>query len=438
MKDQATDTGITKLLATFAATQDAGDICRDAAAVMRLSILDWLVVGLAGRDEPVARAVRALAQDEGGAPQAHALGIAHRVPARMAALVNGSASHALDYDDTHFAHIGHPSVAVVSAALAMAERVGASGAAFQTAALIGCESSVRVGLWLGRAHYQAGFHQTATAGAFGAGLAAGRLLGLNSDRMADVLGLLTTRASGLKSQFGSMGKPFNAGIAAANGVEAALLVANGFEPRRDALDVAQGFGPTHHGAAELSALDTLGTGWLFTEVSHKFHACCHGLHAALEALAGTGTAAEDIAQIRVATHPRWLSVCNIAAPRNGLQAKFSYAQVLALQLLGHDTARLETYSDALCADPGVVALRNRVEVIGDESVAETASHLTLVLRDGTNHEVRHDLTAPMTLDARRAKVLAKAESLLGVDHVARLVALVDGQAAPSQIGSQLV
>ncbi len=439
MKDQATGTDITGALAVFAATLDAAVVPEAVMAVMRLSILDWLAVGLAGRDEPVASAVRALALDEGGAGQAHAIGLKLRVPARMAALVNGSVSHALDYDDTHFAHIGHPSVAVVSAALAMAERVGASGTAFQIAALIGCEASVRVGLWLGRGHYQGGFHQTATAGAFGAGLAAGRLMGLTSDQMADVLGLLATRASGLKSQFGSMGKPFNAGIAAANGVEAALLVANGFQPRRDALEVAQGFGPTHHGAAEMTALDGIGTDWHFAEISHKFHACCHGLHAALEALVGiSGIDAAQVSQIRVTTHPRWLSVCNIADPQNGLQAKFSYAQVLAMRLLGHDTARLETYCDALCADPEVIALRRRVDVTGDEAVPETASKVTVVLKDGTEHDSAHDLTQPMSLEARRAKVLAKAESLLGAARLAELTDLVDGRAPPGMLGAALV
>ncbi|WP_372836722.1 MmgE/PrpD family protein, partial [Puniceibacterium confluentis] len=350
MKDRSQQQGITQALAAFAVQQDAQDIPQEVMAVMRLSLLDWIVVGCAGRDEPVAASVRALARDEGGAAQAHALGMAQRVPARMAALVNGTVSHALDYDDTHFAHIGHPSVAVVPAALAMAERIGASGPEFQAAALIGCEASVRVGLWLGRGHYQAGFHQTATAGAFGAGLAAGRLLRLDPAQMADVLGLLATRASGLKSQFGSMAKPFNAGIAAANGVEAALLVHYGLQPRRDALEVAQGFGVTHHGAADHAALDGLGTDWHFDRVSHKFHACCHGLHAALEALKSLGAVRPDaVARIRVSTHPRWLSVCNITSPTTGLQSKFSYAQVMAMHLLGHDTARLDSYTDALCA-----------------------------------------------------------------------------------------
>ncbi|WP_420398302.1 MmgE/PrpD family protein [Nioella sp.] len=430
-----TETPLTDALARFAAAPLTG--AERAQEVLKLSLLDWCAVATAGHNEPVAQAVRALAADEGGTPQAHAIGCDPLVPARMAALVNGTISHALDYDDTHFAHIGHPSVAVIPAALAMGERLGAIGAAVQEAALIGVEASIRVGQWLGRDHYQAGFHQTATAGAFGAGLAAGRLLGLDAGQLADVMGLLGTRASGLKSQFGTMGKPFNAGIAAANGVEAALLVAHGFDPRRAGLEDAQGFGPTHHGAGDMDALQGLGQIWLFEQVSHKFHACCHGLHAALEAVAELLPADPDgITSIEVATHPRWLTVCNIASPATGLEAKFSYAQVMALAALGYDTARLGTFTDALARDPQVKALRQKVRVTPDETLPETATRVRLTL-NGEAREASHDLLTPLPLSTRAVKVRAKAEALLGQDKVRDLHGLIEKSAAPGEIGATL-
>lgn len=430
-----TETTLTDALAGFAAAPLSG--AETAMEVLRLSLLDWCAVAVAGRDEPVAQAVRALAAEEGGSPQAHAMGLDFLVPARMAALVNGTISHALDYDDTHFAHIGHPSVAVIPAALAIGERVGAPGAAMQEAALISVEASIRVGLWLGRGHYEAGFHQTATAGAFGAGLAAGRLLGLSTAQLADVIGLLGTRASGLKSQFGTMGKPFNAGIAAANGVEAALLVGKGFDPRRAGLEDAQGFGPTHNGAGDIGALEGLGQSWLFEQVSHKFHACCHGLHAALEAVAELLPADPDgITEIEVTTHPRWLTVCNIAEPATGLEAKFSYAQVMALAALGHDTARLDTFTDALACDPQVGALRQKVRVTPDETLQETAARVRLTV-NGETRDASHDLLTPLPLLTRAAKVRAKAQALLGAQAVARLDRLIMDNAAPREIGAAL-
>jgi len=432
---------LTNAIATFTANCKSAQISPEARAVLRLSLIDWMAVGLAGCDEPVARIVRAQAVAEGGVAEASVFGgvagSAGQLPARAAALVNGTTSHALDYDDTHFAHIGHPSVVVISAALAMAQRQNATGHAFQEAALIGAEVSVRVGLWLGRGHYQVGYHQTATAGAFGAGMAAARLLGLDADQCAMVLGLVATKASGLKGQFGTMGKPYNAGIAAANGVEAALLVAAGFEARVDGIECALGFGATHHGAAEMSALDGLGEDWIFESVSHKFHACCHGLHATLEAAGLLDVAAADIASIEVQTNPRWIGVCDQVAPMTGLGAKFSYSTVLAMHFLGHKTGALASYSDAICARGDVDALRACVTVEACTDVAETAARVAVVLGDGKRLTAQFDLESPMTLKQRRAKVLAKAGVLLGAAQAEACWQLIEGDAAPLEIGAVL-
>ncbi|WP_407493361.1 MmgE/PrpD family protein [Pseudooceanicola sp. MF1-13] len=421
---------LTRALAEFAATPTP-NIPDTTARILRLSMLDWIACGMAGRDEPVAQITRAMGMDEGGAEQASVFG-GGRLPARTAALINGATSHALDYDDTHFAHIGHPSVAVFPAALAVAEAQGADGEALQTAALIGIEASIRVGVWLGRGHYQVGFHQTGTAGAFGAALAAGRLMGMDADQLEAVLGLVSTRASGLKSQFGTMGKPFNAGIAASSGVEAALLVSKGFVPSLTGLDGALGFGVTHHGAADMSALDGLGQDWLMDTISHKFHACCHGLHASLEAIA-TIDAPEQIDRIDVVTHPRWMSVCNQPAPMTGLGAKFSYATVLPMALLGVDTARLESYTEELCARDDLQALRAKVHVSEDESLSEMQARVT-VAGGGEIREAFYDLDAPMSVDDKTAKIDAKAASLLG-NRAEEAAGLVSTKAPAAELGA---
>lgn len=427
---------ITQSLARFAAETRPDAMPAAARAVMQLSLIDWTACAIAGRQEPVSRILRDMVTEEGGAAQAKVVG-GGKVPARAAALANGTISHALDYDDTHFAHIGHPSVAVVSAALAVAERLGASGAEFQAACLIGVEAATRVGVWLGRDHYQGGFHQTGTAGAFGAALAAASLLGLDAAQCEMVLGLVATRASGLKSQFGTMGKPYNAGLAAANGVEAADLVARGFVANPQALEAAQGFGPTHMGENDPLALAGLGQVWMFEDVSHKFHVCCHGLHAALEALADLPPLRpENVTAIEVTTHPRWMTVCNQPAPMTGLGAKFSYTTVLAMALLGHDTARLDSYADAVCADPALQALRQKVRVRADEGVSETATKLRVQTRSGIL-EGSHDLIAPQDLQKRKAKVLRKAESLLGVERAKVVEELVGSYADAAELAAVL-
>lgn len=387
-------------------------LARDLTLV---SALDWLACGIAGATEPVSQILRRQAEEEGGKAQASLFG-GGSAPARMAALVNGTTSHALDYDDTHFAHIGHPSVAVLSASFAIGQKLDLSLSEVLEAALVGMELSIRVGLWLGRDHYQTGFHQTATAGAFGAVSAAGRLMRFDAGQMQAALGLTATQAAGLKSQFGTMGKPYNAGLAASAGVQVANLIAAGFEAAPDGFDGAQGFGATHHGEGNVqAALLGLGQDWLFERISHKFHACCHGLHAALEAARSLDLAAPEVASLAVRTHPRWMTVCNQLAPATGLGAKFSYRTVLAMQALGIDTAALDSYSDQTCANAKLIALRQRITVEADESLSETAAHISLLRRDGQRFEASHDLQSPVDYQERAARVQAKVAALIGAD-----------------------
>jgi len=404
---------VTKDLAVFAA--DSASISDEMRRFTRLSLFDWATVGLAGGNEPTAQLVRKAALAEGNAGPATLIG-GGNAAAATAALVNGATSHALDYDDTHFLHIGHPSVAVASACLAVAERENASGAAMLNALAIGLEVSCRIGDWLGRSHYEAGFHQTGTAGAFGATAAAGRLIGLDTSRMVHALGLTATRAAGLKSQFGTMGKPLNAGFAAEVGVTCANLAAHGITSNPDAIDGDQGFGSTHAGSARQSAWQGIGKDWVFTGVSYKFHACCHGLHAMLEAirnLRSEGLTEDMVKSVRVRTHPRWLAVCNQPKPTTGLSAKFSYRLTAAIGLAGIDTAAIDTYDDAITQRPDLVALRDSVTVIADDSLADTQTHVTVTTTQGGVLECSYDLaeaTDPAILECR---LRDKSSTLLG-------------------------
>ncbi len=379
----------------------------DAFDIMRLALFDWAVCAIAGRTEPVARILREHARIESVHGSALVVG-GDTAPPSRAALINGVTSHALDYDDTHFAHIGHTSVAVVPAALAVVPDADLD-AVIRTA-LIGSEVAVRIGLWLGRDHYQVGFHQTATAGAFGAAMAASRLIGLTEAQTVTALGIAATKAAGLKSQFGTMGKPLNAGLAAETGVLAAQWAAAGMTSSNTGLSGALGFAATHHGAADEIAFDGMGTRWLMRDVSHKFHACCHGLHAMLEALAGAGG---PVHSATVATHPRWISVCNTPAPRTGLEAKFSYRFTAAMALSGISTARIENFNDDIVADPALVALRDRITVQEDPALTEMQARVRLTLTDGTTQEVFHDLNAPIPTEQRADRLMEKARAVVG-------------------------
>ncbi|MBI1418119.1 MAG: MmgE/PrpD family protein [Limimaricola sp.] len=390
-----------------------------ALEMMRLSLFDWAACGIAGASEPLAGILRGHVGAEGGTGSATVIGGA-KAPPRASALVNGATSHALDYDDTHFAHIGHPSVAVIPAALAMAEVRGADMAALLQAALVGTEGSVRIGLWLGRGHYAAGFHQTATAGAFGATLSGIRLTGLHGVAARRALGIAASRAGGVRAQFGTMAKPLNAGLAAETGVEATLLAVAGFESAPEALSGPQGYGETHLGEGHADAFDGLGHDWRMLEISHKFHACCHGLHAMLEAVGTLKVDPQDVIAVTIRTHPRWMTVCNNPDPSTGLQAKFSYRLSCAMALAGVPTAAISSFTDAACAEPRLVALRDSVQVEADDSLTEMQARVSIETRDGAQQTAFHDLAAPIPFDLRAQKLRLKAEGLLGTERADRL------------------
>jgi 2-methylcitrate dehydratase PrpD len=408
----------------------AGDIPASARSMARFSLFDWLVCGRAGVAEPLAVILRAYIGAEGGHPVASVFG-GLRAPARAAALVNGATSHALDYDDTHFAHVGHPSVGIYPAALAAGEEVGATAAEVADAFLIGAEVSVRVGIVLGTGHYNRGFHQTATAGAFGATIAAGRLYGLTQDQMRVAIGLCATRASGLKSQFGTMGKPYNAGIAASNGVECAGLARAGFTSADDGLMGQQGFVPTHADAPQMPADTPPGT-FLFEDTKYKLHACCHGTHAMIEALAALklvhNLTPERVANVHLRTSPRWLSVCDIKVPRTGLEVKFSYNWLAGMVLEGIPTASDRAYTDAVAQDATLAGFAGKITVAGDAAVTDMQAMGEVRLTDGSALPFAHDLAARLSGDVLERSLRAKATGLIGAEgeRIWSMIAGLDG------------
>ena len=407
---------ISEKIARFVVQTASPEIPSSARDIARLSLLDWFAVSIAGAQEPVSKIVRELIVAEGGTGNSSVFGIEGKFPPRAAALSNGATSHALDYDDTHFIHIGHPSVGVIPAATAIGQFTNCSRRDWLDASLIGMEVACRVGDWLGREHYQRGFHQTATAGSIGAAASASRLLGLNVEQTCHALGVAATRTSGLKCQFGTMGKPYHAGMAAANGVEAGQLALAGFISRPDAIECEQGLAQTHHGEFKSSAFDSMGVEYIFESVQHKFHACCHGTHASLEVIKELKSKhqldASNLESISICVHPRWLSVCNIRLPKTGLEAKFSYRMTSALCLQGWNTAAIDTFSDDLCVDPSMQDMCEKVNVKTDDKLQETAANVVINSFDGMCVEGFHDLASPLPYEIRQKKIQDKSVTLL--------------------------
>src|SRR6516225_5487856 len=221
------ETGLTHVLASKAAGLDYDNLPPPARELVRQCVLDYLGVAVAGASDGLVRLLLDEMNEAGGAPKASVIGHELRLPALSAALVNGAAAHALDYDDVNMAMPGHPSVAILPALLALAELRHSSGHAVATAFVAGYETTCRIGAALQPGHYNLGFHSTGTIGSFGAAAACARLLGLDAETTAIALGIAGTQAAGLKSQFGTMCKPFHAGRASQNGLLAARRAAGG-------------------------------------------------------------------------------------------------------------------------------------------------------------------------------------------------------------------
>lgn len=410
-------TSITKLFGSYGFNTKLNNFNEEMKFFGKMSILDWCGVAYAGKKEPVSKIVAEMVKEENGVNQARVITTGHNVSARGAALANGAAGHALDYDDTHFLFVGHPTSSALPTTLALGEELKSSIEEMLLAYMTGVEVSTRIGHILGYSHYNAGFHQTATSGSFGSTIAASKLLGLNEDQTINALGIVSTRASGIKSQFGTMGKPYHAGMAASNGIEAAKLSKLGFISRDDAIECDQGFFQTHGWDKQIPprAIENLGDDFLFPEIKYKFHACCHGLHSFLEALdelkQENNFNPETIDEIAIETNPSWLKVCNIEEPKTGLEAKFSYRLTAAMSIYGKDTSNLDTYSDEICFDENMQRIRDKVKVIPNDKLSNTQSKISI--KDGSsNIENNHDLSDEIEKNILETKIINKSSSLL--------------------------
>ncbi|MFL6651187.1 MAG: MmgE/PrpD family protein [Sulfurifustaceae bacterium] len=383
-------------------------------------LLDWLGVTLAGSREPAAAIVRAEALAQGDSARCSLIGMRAKTSPFWAALVNGTASHALDFDDVVSAMMGHPTVPIVPALLAAAETSErADGKAYITAFVAGLEAECRIGAYMAPSHYARGFHVTSTVGTFGAAAACAHWLGLSLLQWQTAFGLAGTQAAGLKSMFGTMTKPFHAGRAAACGLLAARLAANGFTAHPDVLDTKQGFGPTQSDTLKPQAvLHDLGRTFGITGVLFKYHAACYLTHAGIEALLQLKRERDftpgQVTSVRLRVGPGHLGVCNIPTPKTALEAKFSLRFTAAMAIATGDLGE-GAFTDALVRDPRLVALSDKVTVEPVTTLPNSyTSKVEVTLADGSVLRAVGDVSkpaAPSELDRQWRKLAAKFHSL---------------------------
>ncbi|MFC5973558.1 MmgE/PrpD family protein [Halomarina salina] len=359
-------------LAEFAATLTFAEVPDDARETVRRAFLDTAGVTLAGAVEGAGETTfEALDSRPDDGDVAATLGLTTSASAAERALRTGTASHALDYDDLSWAMDGHPSVTLVPALFALAGERGASGEALVAAYAAGFEVECALADPISPDHYEAGWHATATFGAFGAAAAVASLLDLDTEETRHALNVAASTPAGLKRNFGSMTKPLHAGLCARSGVTAALLAENGFTADATAVSGDRGFWDLY-GPEERDEFAFDPDEWaLETEGIHvKYYPCCYFTHtsiAATQALVEEhGVDPEDVERIQVRAAQGAADALHHVDPETGLEAKFSMEYAVASGAV-RERVGLATFEDDAIDDATVQRVRERVEFSVDES-----------------------------------------------------------------------
>lgn len=383
-------------------------LAEDLRTDVRRRVLDLVGNSLAASQQSSGRSISKLIERWSGREEATAIGLG-LVPAGSAALLNGTLAHSLDFDDTHLPSVLHPSASVIPAALATAERVGASGSAFLDAAATGIEIVCRLGMAgydskLGNSvFFERGQHATAICGALGSAMAAGMLLGQNSDQLMSTIGIAASMGSGIleANRTGGTVKRIHCGWAAHAGVTAAEMSSAGISGPPTALEGRFGFFQAFCGDQfDITAVtEGFGEDWLLPGIFIKPYPSNHFTHAGIDAALRMKAAGLDISQIeklilevpgpvlRTIAEPREDKI----NPKSGYHAAFSGPYTVAAALTGGGGLGVfhDDFTDANARDPERLALAARVECIESEECNEIfpfqfPAILTAILADGSS------------------------------------------------------
>lgn len=427
--------------ATFTSSLTTAEIPDEVVQAGKLHVLDTLGCGLAAHARDTAPAAREAMVETGVSGPASVIGVKGGLPAADAALANGVTCHALDYDDTHTGAIAHVSVAVVPAALAMAQSEGATGADALAAVIAGNEVVIRLGLAVGSAFHPRGFHPTSVCGVFGASAAAARLGGLDVGTTVNALGIAGSMASGLLEYLadGSSTKQLHPGWAAHGGIIASRLAAHG---ATGPSSIVEGRFGLYRAFVERADVDIaaqtrdLGQRWETPRIAFKPYPACHYVHASLDAtaqaVAETPIDVHEIEEIVALSTAAGVSLvleplADKHRPRSEYEAKFSLPYSLAALLL-RGKVDVSTYGDDAIREEDVLALAAKVryEVKDYETFPRALpGGVRIGMRDGRTLEAelayqRGGPDNPMTEADVREKFRANAALALERDDVETL------------------
>ncbi|RKE36432.1 2-methylcitrate dehydratase PrpD [Paraburkholderia sp. BL23I1N1] len=381
-------------LATFAAQLDFESIPSGVVERTVNLYVDWLGAALAGKGARPVETIAQFARGAGGGLEGPSEVLIDRTRATpyFAAMVNAAASHFAEQDDVHNGSVFHPATVVFPVALALAQAHHVSGRGFIAAVVVGYETGIRIGEFLGRSHYKV-FHTTDTAGTLAAAATAGRLLGLTPSQMVDAFGSAGTQASGLWEflRDAADSKQLHTAMAAANGLMAAQFAADGFKGATRILEGDKGVAAGMSTDADPARLtDGLGTRWATAETSFKYYAACRHTHPAADALFAVvrqhALAPDDIVNVTAHVHQGALDVLGVVVvPSTVHQAEFNMGTVLGL-VVHHGYAGVSEFENDFSADT-IATFRDKVPMVYDDEVdyaypARWIGKVTVTTRDG--------------------------------------------------------
>jgi 2-methylcitrate dehydratase PrpD len=426
--------GLTDYVAKFVSRAKYEDIPGDVVELGKKSILDGLGLALAGSNAQTGTLCRQYLEKIGVCDGISTIiGSAQKTSPRFAAFVNGVSIHADDFDDTQLAVakdrvyglLVHPTVAVLPALLALAERGGVSGKQLTLAYHVGVEVECKIAEAISPRHYQDGFHSTGTCGPFGSAAACAKLLRFEHSEILNTFGLVASQSGGLRENFGTMTKPFQAGHAAESGLVSAELVALGWTAAGQILEADRGFFHAFGGSYDPAAiLDRLGKPWTFLSpgVSLKPYPSGSLTHPAMTELArmieANNIQAAQVEKIDVGANHNMTTTLLHHQPKTGLEAKFSMEFCMAILLLEHK-AGLKEFSDKVLQRADVQEMIRRVNFYVDPQAESTGydkmtSLLKIHLKNGSFIAGRADFgkgspANPMTFEEAATKFRGCAE-----------------------------
>lgn len=437
---------VTDHVARFALKTRYQDVPERVRALAKAHILDALGLSLAGAAAPGSRIVQDYIAGLGCGGRSSVFGTALKTAPRFAALANGAAIHAHDYDDTCPQHRAdrngglHATGPVLSAALATAEPAGRSGLDVLTAFHVGVEIGCRISHAIANRHCADGYHPTGTINVFGAAAAVGRLLGLDRDGMCTALGLAASHSGGVRENFGTMTKPYHAGHAAEGGTVSAELAARGFTAALNAIEAPRGFFAAAGGGFDpVQVMERLGGPWAFEEpgVWIKPHPSGALNHPAMTLLRKwvreQGLTPDRIERVRLRTNANVVNTLLHSHPKTWLEAKFSLP-FNAAAILVKGRAGLAEFTDEVVNAPEIKAMIDRIDFAAFPTIEPGYTNSTTLIEidlvDGKTLSGRVDYPKgspedPMSYDEVTEKFQECADyAQWPKDKATRIVALV--------------